>query len=59
MKGARGAECRYQAAWELLAVEPDRAQTTLKALAAGWPAYQRFEARKTLANIESGFFKPT
>lgn len=59
MKSARGAECRYRAAWELLAIEPDRALATLKALAAGWPAYQRSEARGTLANIESGFLKPT
>ncbi len=58
LRRARGAECRYRAAWELLAVEPERARAALNALAQGWSAYQRALARGTLAHLEDGTLKP-
>ena len=54
-----GSQCRYNAAWQLLAVEPDLAMQTLRDLAAKGSSYARFLARNTLANIEDGSFKPT
>ncbi len=59
LRRERAAECRYQAAFELLAVEPARARETLAALANGWVDYQRAEARGTLKALEDGSFKPT
>jgi Domain of unknown function (DUF2019) len=56
---ARGAECRYRAARELLAVEPDRARATLLALVKDAPIYQQALARGTLASLADGTLIPT
>ena len=56
---AQNAWVRYNAAHELLAVEPDRAYATLEALASSAPSYQRFKAKLTLDRLAEGFFKPT
>lgn len=59
LRYAAGSQCRYNAAWELLAVEPDRARATLDTLAAKGAPYAQFLARGTLARLENGSFKPT
>lgn len=53
-----GSQCRYNAAWQLLAVEPSLARQTLRDLAANGSSYAQFLARKTLANLEDGSLKP-
>jgi len=53
------AQCRYNAAWELLAVEPDRARATLKAIATSVTQYQMALARGTLERLDNGTFTPT
>ena len=53
------AQCRYNAAWELLAIEPDRAHATLRALATSVTIYQMGLARETLDALENGSLKPT
>jgi len=52
------AQCRFNAAWELLAVEPDRAQATLGELAANGPIYQKGLAAGTLQALDDGSLKP-
>lgn len=54
-----GAQCRYDAAWQLLAVEPERALQALKKLKDDKITYGGFLARMTLGRLEDGSFKPT
>jgi Domain of unknown function (DUF2019) len=54
------AQCRLNAAEELLAVEPDRARATLRELASNIAVqYQMAHARHTLGVLDDGTFKPT
>ena len=53
------AQCRYNAAWELLAVEPARARATLEELANSVTRYQMAHARRTLGILDDGTLKPT
>jgi hypothetical protein len=53
------AQCRYNAAWELLAVEPTRARATLEELANSVTQYQMAHVRHTLGVLDDGTFKPT
>jgi hypothetical protein len=53
------AQCRYNAARELLAVEADRARATLEALANSVTQSQMARARGTLEVLNNGTFKPT
>jgi hypothetical protein len=54
------AQCRYNAAEELLAIVPDRARATLEELAKKNAAtYQMALARGTLEVLDNGTFKPT
>ena len=54
-----GSQCRYNAAWQLLAVEPSQATATLQDIAARGASYARFLARMTLSRIEEGVFIPS
>jgi hypothetical protein len=54
-----GAQCRYNAAWQLLSIEPDLARQKLAALAADKISYAGFLARMTLSRLADGSFKPT
>jgi hypothetical protein len=56
---SREAECRFRAARELLALEPDRARATLMALVKRAPIYQQALARGTLASLADGTLTPT
>ena len=53
------AQCRYNAARELLAVEPDRARATLEELANSVTRFQMALARHTLGVLDNGTLKPT
>ena len=53
------AQCRYNAARELLAVEPDRARATLEEIAKSVTQFQMARARGTLEVLNNGTFKPT
>jgi hypothetical protein len=53
------AQCRYNAACELLAVEPARARATLEELARSVTQSQMALARHTLGVLDDGTFKPT
>ena len=53
------AQCRYNAAWELLAVEPARARATLEELADSVTQSQMALARHTLGVLDDGTLKPT
>ena len=53
------AQCHYNAARELLAVEPARARATLEKLANSVTQSQMFQARRTLEVLNNGTFKPT
>ena len=53
------AQCRYNAASELLAVEPGRARATLEELANSVTQFQMALARQTLGVLDNGTFKPT
>ena len=53
------AQCRYNAARELLAVEPARARATLEELANSVTQYQMAHARRTLGILDDGTLKPT
>jgi hypothetical protein len=54
------AQCRYNAARELLAVEPTLARATLEELANNIAVqYQMAHARRTLGVLDDGTFKPT
>ena len=52
------AQCHYNAARELLAVEPARARATLEKLAKSVTQSQMFQARRTLEVLNNGTFKP-
>lgn len=53
------AQCRYNAARELLAVEPARARATLEELANSVTQFQMALARHTLGVLNDGTLKPT
>src|SRR5579863_4211554 len=53
------AQCHYNAARELLAVEPARARATLEKLANSVTRSQMARARQTLEVLDNGTFKPT
>ncbi|HWE72484.1 MAG TPA: DUF2019 domain-containing protein [Stellaceae bacterium] len=53
------AQCHYNAARELLAVEPARARATLEKLANSVTQSQMFQARRTLEVLDNGTLKPT
>jgi hypothetical protein len=53
------AQCRLNAAEELLAVEPDRARATLEEIANSVTQFQMALARQTLGVLDDGTFKPT
>lgn len=53
------AQCHYNAARELLAVEPARARATLEKLANSVTRSQMAQARRTLEVLDNGTFKPT
>jgi len=53
------AQCQYNAARELLAIEPVRARATLEALASSVTQSQMALARETLDVLNNGTFKPT
>lgn len=53
------AQCRYNAARELLAVEPTRARATLEELANSVTRYQMAHARHALGVLDDATFKPT
>ena len=53
------AQCRLNAADELLAVEPARARATLEELANSVTQYQMALARQTLRVLNDGTFTPT
>lgn len=53
------AQCRLNAAEELLAIEPDRARTTLEEIARSVTRFQMALARHTLGVLDDGTFKPT
>lgn len=53
------AQCRLNAADELLAVEPDRARATLEEIANSVTQFQMALARQTLGVLDDGTFKPT
>jgi hypothetical protein len=53
------AQCRYNAATELLALEPEQALVVLRKIANGIPGYQRLLAHGTLKALENGSLKPT
>ncbi|HWE72487.1 MAG TPA: DUF2019 domain-containing protein [Stellaceae bacterium] len=53
------AQCRLNAANELLAIEPARARATLEELANSVTQYQMALARQTLRVLNDGTFKPT
>jgi hypothetical protein len=53
------AQCRLNAAQELLAVEPDRARATLEEIANSVTQFQMALARQTLGVLNDGTFKPT
>lgn len=52
-------QVQYNAARELLAVEPKRARATLETLARSAPTAQKGRAGMTLDNLDNGIFKPT
>lgn len=56
---SREAECRFRAARELLAIEPDRARAALVELTKSAPIYQQALARGMLASLADGSLKPT
>src|SRR5262249_42603404 len=53
------AQCRYNAARELLPVEPARARATLEELANSVTRYQMAHARRTLGLLNDGTLTPT
>ena len=53
------AQCHYNAARELLVVEPARARATLEKLANSVTRSQMARARGTLEVLDNGTFKPT
>jgi hypothetical protein len=53
------AQCRLNAAQELLAVEPARARATLEEIANSVTQFQMALARQTLGVLNDGSFKPT
>ena len=53
------AQCHYNAARELLVVEPARARETLEKLAKSVTRSQMARARGTLEVLDNGTFKPT
>lgn len=53
------AQCHYNAARELLAIEPVRARATLEKLANSVTQSQMAQARGTLEVLNNGTFKPT
>lgn len=57
--GAPAAQCRYNAAHELLVLEPAPARAALNLLAKKGPSYQQFKARRTLACLDTGSLDPT
>ena len=54
-----GAQCRYNAAWQLLTAEPDAALAALEKLGRDKITYAGFLARITLGRLQDGSFKPT
>jgi hypothetical protein len=53
------AQCRYNAAVELLALEPERARVTLREIGKGIPIYQRGLANGVLKALDDGIFIPS
>jgi len=53
------AQCHYNAARELLVVEPARARATLEGLANSVTRSQMAQARRTLEVLNNGTFTPT
>ena len=51
------AQCRFNVAWELLSIAPERARATLQDLAANGPTYQRILAAGALEGHGDGSVK--